>query len=89
MSLYFQNSKLKRQVRHEIEIYFSMRMIRMEGNGRFFPLDKVFKAASRNGFESRKVRDWDGRARFVQATDYEGDGRSCLHFPIAPGSGQN
>jgi hypothetical protein len=59
MSLYFQNSKLKRQVRHEIEIYISMRMIGMAGNGRFAPLDKIFGGASQNGFEARKVRNWE------------------------------
>jgi hypothetical protein len=35
VSIYIQDSKLERQVRHENEIYISMRMIDMQGNGRF------------------------------------------------------
>ena len=46
-------------MRHENGIYISMRMIDMQGNGRFRPLDKIFGGASRNGFEARKVLNWE------------------------------
>jgi hypothetical protein len=36
-----------------------MRMIGMRGNGRSRPLDKIFGGTFRNGFEARKVLNWE------------------------------
>jgi hypothetical protein len=45
-----------------------MRMIGMAGNGRFSPLDKILGRAFQNGFEARKIRNWEMEHIFLASS---------------------